>query len=277
MIVLGAGEESRDCKESIWTLSSFLAWRHTELCDIALTLWRQVEWLTPFFYCCVLHYHKFTNFLVSHVSKNLTGLLVEPWGRICRERREEAVAVLSVGLGCSAVEVSLGGGTQLLGVRQAVNHWGPGETLGLWLQVLGLHHTALQLSSHMMKTVSPTQHRRPTMSEYSGPSAWFSKHMHWGWRLQRPTVDEWGLCKHQRPHRSLVLSNVFTALVSNDTIRSDNYNPRDGEYAILKAWTWVSEHTYLWRGNVHSLIAVDRVKLRIAGLSLIHVLVDTGP
>ena len=105
---------------------------------------------------------------------------------ICRSSLN-IVALEGTGPG-SEVDISTAGGTQNFGARQAVCQWDPWETMVIWFQVLGLYHHALQLSSHMAKTVSPTQHWKPNITEYSSPpesvcgssSAWLSKEKDWG-------------------------------------------------------------------------------------------------
>lgn len=72
------------------------------------------------------------------------------------------------------------------------------------------------------------------MSEHSGPSAWFSKDMDWGWRLQRPAVVERGLCRIRGPTGSHVLSVVCIALLPKATITRDNSNPIESEVGSLK-------------------------------------------
>ena len=59
--------------------------------------------------------------------------------------------------------------------------------------------------------------------------AWFFKDMNWGWRLQRPTLAERGLCKDQRSHGK-ICSPVYTALLPKATIRSDNSNLKESKH-----------------------------------------------
>jgi hypothetical protein len=96
------------------------------------------------------------------------------------------------------------------------------------------------------------------------------------WTLQRPTVDERGLCKHQMSHRVQVLFLVCRALLLKFTTRSDCSNPTEGEDGSLNVWIWVSEYTYLWSISGHSLSTGDRLKHSEDSSTLTHVPTDTG-
>lgn len=61
---------SRDLNKDVQTIwvPSFLSSTHRDVIQ-SWHLWRQGEWPTSIFYCCVSHYHKLTSFFVTAVSK----------------------------------------------------------------------------------------------------------------------------------------------------------------------------------------------------------------